>query len=232
MSLFPASKFRQRFFSALFLGPLIVAIVLYGGIPFSLMTILVFVLSVIELFNMSKNVKMPVLYFSGALFYLFFCFITFFSIRFFPDNGMYLSLSMVLAIWSSDTGAYFTGKLIEGPKMAPSISPRKTWAGFFGAIMFPAILLWCLLLFAPLLSGILPNALSLTLEDSGLILLSGGAIGIIGQLGDLIVSFLKRKAKVKDSGTLIPGHGGLLDRIDSALLVSPYFLIVSQYVFI
>ncbi len=231
--MFFKKKLQQRFFSAIALGPLILAVVLYGGFPFLAMSGVVFMLSTVELFNMSKNVRFSTLHFLFGLLYISLCFFAFIALRLFDHkNGMYLCFSMVLAIWSSDIGAYFTGKLIEGPKMAPSISPRKTWAGLVGAILFPALLLWCLLLFAPWLSNLLRNELSVTLEDSAIIFIAGGGVGLIGQMGDLIISSFKRKAGVKDTGNVIPGHGGILDRIDSALLVSPYFLIASLYIFL
>ena len=115
----------------------------------------------------------------------------------------------MMCVWASDIGAYFTGKRLKGPKMAPKISPNKTWAGFLGAMFFGGLTLWAMSFFVQ--AGI----------PGGLLFLSGSVFGAVGQAGDLLVSILKRQAGTKDTGNLIPGHGGLLDRIDSLLLVIP-----------
>ncbi len=123
------------------------------------------------------------------------------------SQGFAATLWLFVAVWASDTGAYVAGRLIGGPKLWPSVSPNKTWAGLGGAVAGAALLglaaLW-----------LLPGA------DARLIL-GGGVIGLIGQAGDLFESWMKRRAGVKDSGTLIPGHGGALDRLDSMLFVAP-----------
>lgn len=113
-----------------------------------------------------------------------------------------------------DTGAYLFGRFIGGPKIAPDISPSKTWVGFFGGIIFCYI--WMLVTFYLYLHGMYTSGFS----SGGIsrMLASGFALAVvmsaIAQLGDFFESWLKRKAMVKDSGALIPGHGGLFDRLD------------------
>lgn len=114
--------------------------------------------------------------------------------------GIKATLLFFLAIWASDTGAYFFGKFIGGAKMSPDISPNKTWAGYFGALCAPAVVL---------------SLIEMRLDP--LLIFGGIALGVAGQAGDLLISLLKRDARVKDSGDLIPGHGGFLDRVDSLI---------------
>ncbi|MBY0462298.1 MAG: phosphatidate cytidylyltransferase [Alphaproteobacteria bacterium] len=117
-------------------------------------------------------------------------------------------LWMFSLIWATDVGAYFMGRMLKGPKLAPRISPNKTWAGFFGGIFWAVAL------------GIGLNQYfhieSLLTIPFFVVLLT---IPVAAHLGDLLESYIKRHFGVKDAGSLIPGHGGLLDRLDSLLLV-------------
>ncbi len=126
-------------------------------------------------------------------------------------------------IWLSDIGAYFIGKTFGGPKLIEEISPNKTWSGFGGALLSPAIfaLIWVIIF--GFHDEFDHNSWYILLPIVGVI---GVATGAVGQAGDLLVSFIKRQANVKDTGALIPGHGGLLDRIDSMLLGAPVYLIL------
>ena len=124
-----------------------------------------------------------------------------------PELGRNLVFLALLATFASDTFAYFTGKAIGRHKMAPVVSPGKTWEGAAGGVAGAILVGWIVTLNWPL-------QLPFLLWQS---LLMGGCISIFGQLGDLAESLLKRLADTKDSGTLIPGHGGALDRMDSIL---------------
>ena len=122
------------------------------------------------------------------------------------------TLFALLLVWAADTFAYFSGRAFGKRKMSPSISPNKTWAGFFGGL--GGALLLCLPA-VPLLGlgwSQLPALLALSLVAA-----------LASVLGDLIESLIKRQAGAKDSGNLIPGHGGVLDRIDSVLAALPVF---------
>ena len=129
-------------------------------------------------------------------------------------EGVFLILFALAATFASDTGAYFVGRAFGSRKLAPAISPNKTWEGAVGGLLAATA--------AGALAGAaahlasphdLPD-LTLFLPISGAV---GGALGIIGQLGDLYVSKLKRKAGFDDSGSIFPGHGGVLDRMDSLM---------------
>jgi len=118
-------------------------------------------------------------------------------------------LRIVGAVIATDIGAYFAGRTFGGPKIAPKISPSKTWAGLIGGILGAS------LVFAISQSGAGSN-LPETIVAS---LMAGSLLAIVAQTGDFFESWMKRRADVKDSGQLIPGHGGLFDRVDGLLAV-------------
>ena len=120
-------------------------------------------------------------------------------------TGFDLLIWVFLVVWSTDIGAYFAGRAIGGPKLAPSISPNKTIAGLVGGVISAAVVAgaWVYLVRLP------PSLLWLSV-----------LFAVAAQLGDLFESGLKRKAGVKDSGTWLPGHGGLLDRLDGLVPVA------------
>jgi len=122
-----------------------------------------------------------------------------------PDAGKDWIFFALFTTFASDTSAFFTGKFLGRHKLAPRISPGKTWEGAIGGVTGAAIV-----------SLLLVAILELPLSHGQAILL-GLAVSILGQLGDLTESLLKRKMGVKDSGKILPGHGGVLDRIDSVV---------------
>jgi phosphatidate cytidylyltransferase len=125
-----------------------------------------------------------------------------------PGDGLALFLFAMLAVWATDIGAYAAGRTIGGPKLAPRVSPKKTWAGLIGGMVSAALVGWLVALVA---GAAMP----------GLALLVGALSAVVGQIGDLFESAIKRRYNVKDSGQLIPGHGGILDRIDGLLVAAP-----------
>ncbi len=129
-------------------------------------------------------------------------------------DGGFLVLTLLLAVWATDIGAYFAGRIIGGAKLAPAISPNKTWAGLGGGMIAAALITMIATSFSPYPKSI------------GSAVAVGLAIAVLGQVGDLFESWLKRRAGVKDSGSLIPGHGGLLDRIDGLILTTPLFALL------
>lgn len=124
-----------------------------------------------------------------------------------PRFGFAAIVFLFLVVWSTDTMAYVFGRAIGGPKLWPSISPNKTWAGFIGGIAASAVMGGLFALFVP-------DASSWKLAGLGLLL------GVIAQGGDLAESSLKRGFGVKDASRLIPGHGGVMDRMDSFVAVA------------
>lgn len=128
--------------------------------------------------------------------------------------GALAVLFPVVLTWASDTGAYFSGRLIGGRKLIPSVSPGKTVAGAVGAVVVTVAATYAFV------HGLLIPKAQLAFTPWGLVIF-GVAISVIAQVGDLAESLLKREAGVKDSGTLFPGHGGVLDRLDSLYFVLP-----------
>jgi len=126
-------------------------------------------------------------------------------------GGLFLVLAILLAVICTDIGAYFAGRTFGGPKIAPKISPSKTWAGLFGG-MVGAMLVVLSAIFV-IGDGSVAPAYVLVFA------LTGIPVAIIAQSGDFFESWMKRRAGVKDSGSLIPGHGGLFDRVDGLLAV-------------
>jgi phosphatidate cytidylyltransferase len=133
------------------------------------------------------------------------------------NQGQWWTLMLFLVTWSADIGAFAIGSLLKGPKLWPRFSPNKTWSGFFGGLACASLV--GALIAAPSALGIsLPHlvmpAFQLNLWAAALI---GLAVGLATMAGDLWESALKRRFGVKDSGDLIPGHGGLLDRVDGLM---------------
>ncbi|CAN7235453.1 CDP-archaeol synthase [Phenylobacterium sp. LjRoot225] len=133
------------------------------------------------------------------------------------NQGQWWTLMLFLVTWSADIGAFAVGSLLKGPKLWPRFSPNKTWSGFFGGLAC-ASLVGALIAAPSALHITLPNvvmpAFQLNLWAAALI---GLAVGLATMAGDLWESALKRRFGVKDSGDLIPGHGGLLDRVDGLM---------------
>jgi phosphatidate cytidylyltransferase len=116
-----------------------------------------------------------------------------------------LILWVFFVTWATDIFAYFAGRAIGGPKLAPRISPNKTWAGLIGGMAGAAALGW---------------ATAIWFEMEPFFLWAGAPLGLVAQLGDLYESWEKRRAGIKDSGSLLPGHGGVLDRLDGLLAIA------------
>lgn len=139
------------------------------------------------------------------------------ALKFLPQGGLWVLLLMSL-VWLSDTGAYFVGRALGKHRLSPLISPGKSWegaiGGVLGALVAVAVAKLCCL---PQLSWV----------DVALLAIPGS---ILGQVGDLVESMFKRGFGVKDSGKILPGHGGLLDRIDGLLFAAPYVYLYASLI--
>lgn len=132
-----------------------------------------------------------------------------------PEDGWLLVLWLLLVVWATDIFAYAVGRMVGGARLAPSISPGKTWSGLAGGV----------------LGAVLVGAAASHQMGGRPILaaLLAAMLAVIGQIGDLYESSLKRQRGVKDSGRSIPGHGGILDRLDSLLFAAPVYALAVVY---
>jgi len=194
------NNFQKRFFISLFAFPLIYLLI-YKKFLFSIIIYIVFLISSYEWYKINK--KKNFLFIIGIFFLLFAAYST---ISFYLKNSHnFIFLWVLFIIWLSDIGGYIFGKLFGGKKLT-KISPNKTWSGAFGSVVLSQ--------FAGVVFFFNP-----TLEMNLKLYLIQFLLSVTAQFGDLIMSYNKRLNKVKDSSKLLPGHGGILDRIDGLIWV-------------
>ena len=142
-----------------------------------------------------------------------------------PYN-FYLTLWFLLNVWSMDVGAYIVGTNLKGPKLAPSISPNKTWSGLIGGIVLAVAV-------SEFYFYVLRSSTGMALNARAEITYAifAGLIAAVSQIGDLIESSIKRHLNLKDSSNLIPGHGGVFDRIDGLIFAAPFVYFLFAYIF-
>ncbi len=208
------SEVLKRIISSIILIPLSIFVIVEGSILFSLFLLLCFIVCMYEWCKMAN--KISILLIGSA--YLILSFISVYMIREYLNLNYYFFLLVLCVCVATDIGGYVFGKIFKGPKLT-KISPNKTYSGVLGSYFFTMI---TILVILNIKSLNLPFDFSLNLAIFVL------SISTASQLGDLIISFFKRFFKVKDTGNIIPGHGGLLDRLDGMLFAFPFsYLIVS-----
>ena len=186
-----------------------------GGWPFAAFVALVAVGVFWEWWDMvlrfAKHPIARILWIAAGLVYLFVAAVALIELR---EDSLAVACQLLLIVIAVDVGAYFAGRTIGGPRIAPKVSPSKTWAGLAGGIVaasaaHAAVMPWTDPDFSTLSAGAI----------AGFSLLGGALVAVIAQFGDFFESRMKRKAGIKDSGSLIPGHGGLFDRVDGLVAV-------------
>lgn len=216
-------KFKKRLATALVGIPIVLLILFSGGWPFIVAMHILFFLTVWEWLGMV--LKLPATPARGVwmvigVTYFAFAFLAMAKLAMF--HGLEYFLVLLLMVWTSDTTAYLTGKALGGPKLCPNISPNKTWSGLFGAMIGPALIGYGFTTLWPQEADPL---------HGWPYLLIGAFLGFTGQCGDLLISAFKRKVNVKDTSAILPGHGGVLDRIDALLLMAlVYLAILTVYI--
>jgi len=203
------NEFTKRILSSIILIPLLAFFTIKSLDLFILFLFIVFLISFYEWIKMSKKIYLILI---GFIF-LFFSFYSAYSIRL--ENLIYFLFIISICI-STDIGGYIFGKLFKGPKLT-KISPNKTYSGILGSF-FLAIVTSFFFVSKFNLSYI--N--NLDFNENMFFLLFTLLISLVSQIGDLIISFFKRYSKIKDTGKIFPGHGGILDRIDGMIFVFPF----------
>jgi phosphatidate cytidylyltransferase len=194
------SNFKKRFIISLLAFPLIY-ILLYLKVLFNLLIIIIFLFCLYEWVKIFK--KKNIIFFLGLLI-LFIFLISLIRIYNYEDFNLKF-LWLILLTWLTDIGGYIFGKLFGGPKLI-KISPNKTWAGAVGSIILSQF-------------AILIFLLDHNYQFNIYIIFLQLFFSIIGQIGDILMSYIKRKNKKKDTSNLIPGHGGFLDRVDGLIWI-------------
>ena len=207
-------EFEKRILSSVILIPIAIFFIIKGSVFFSFFLSISFLAASYEWIKMSK--KNNLLKLLGIIFLLF-SFYTAFEIREYKNFEYFLFIVTVCIF--TDIGGYIFGKIFKGPKLT-KISPNKTYAGVFGSFL--------LSLMAGLIYINYFGKNEITNSDHLFILLLILFISLISQIGDLIISYFKRKAKLKDTGKILPGHGGLLDRIDGLVFVMPTIYLLGK----
>ena len=207
-------EFEKRILSSLILIPISIFFIIEGSVFFSFFLSILFLATSYEWIKMSK--KNNLLKLLGIIFLLY-SFYTAFEIREYKNFKYFLFIVTVCIF--TDIGGYIFGKIFKGPKLT-KISPKKTYAGVFGSFLLS------------LIAGVIYTNYfdknEITNSDNLFILFSILFISLISQIGDLVISYFKRKAKLKDTGKILPGHGGLLDRIDGLVFVMPIIYLFSK----
>ena len=217
------SEFKKRIITSFFLL-LIIFFSFLNLISLSLFLFILTFITLVELHNMYKKIYKKKFFFLFVtnffsvlyLGYFSFTVILFLSNEFLIDKFVVLYL-LIICI-STDIGGYVFGKIIGGKKLT-KISPNKTISGSIGSFVFSLI---PIILFTKL------DHLKIELDLYGIIF--SLLISLVSQFGDLLISYLKRKAKIKDTGKILPGHGGLLDRIDGLIFVMPVYFILRLFI--
>ena len=208
------NEFIKRLLTSIILIPAISFLIIEGSFFFNFFLIICFFITSYEWFNM---IKKNLIRYIGLIF-LILSFYTVYKIRNdFDQNYLYLLIVTIVCI-STDIGGYIIGKIVGGPKLI-KISPNKTYSGSIGSYLFSIIFIYGYLNY---------EQIEFSVDIFVFILI----ISTVSQFGDILISYFKRVSKIKDTGKIIPGHGGLLDRIDGMIFAFPFsYLIYLNWTF-
>jgi len=212
-------EFIKRILSSIILIPLAIFFIVKGSFLFNFFIIICFLITSYEWHMMSKKKSY---YFLGLIF-LIFSFYTIYELRnISEDVSLSLFLFITLICVSTDIGGYIFGKIFKGPKLI-KLSPNKTYSGMIGGYLLSIIFANFFIEYTYVF-GL--NYIEFTIESFIIVLL----ISTVSQIGDIIISYFKRLSKIKDAGKIIPGHGGLLDRIDGMIFAFPITFLVLNFI--
>lgn len=219
------TEFTKRVLSSIIIAPIALFFIFKGSVFFDFFLCVIFFVTVFEWLKMSKKLK--IIKFFGILF-LFLSILNAYFLR--NTYGTEIFVFVILISILTDLGGYIFGKIFKGPKLT-KISPNKTYSGAIGSLIVSLIgsLIYIEYISnSSLLSfqnGYAPHSIEHILLTLFIILV----ISLISQIGDLTISYFKRLAKIKDTGSILPGHGGLLDRIDGIIFAIPFSYIIFNF---
>ena len=206
-------ELTKRILSSLILTPIALYLIIKGNILFNFFILICFIITSYEWHKMSSKKS----YYLLGLFFLFISFYSSYEVRTgIVDTYEYFIIILLICI-STDVGGYIFGNIFKGPKLT-KISPKKTYSGVLGGYLFSIIILT--LIFKT--NYLITKPTQITPDIFIFILL----ISTVSQFGDIVISYFKRLSKIKDTGKLIPGHGGLLDRIDGMIFAYPFAYLI------
>ena len=209
-------EFKKRILSSLILLPLVIFIIIKGSYFFYLLLIVTLFISAYEWVSMTKNKSYNLI----GLFFLLLSFYTCYKLRINSDNNNTTLILIITICVLTDIGGFIFGKTLKGPKLS-KISPNKTYAGAIGGLL--------------LALGSIPFFMSYNIVNDSEIFINIQffvLVSVISQAGDITISYFKRLSNVKDTGKIIPGHGGLLDRIDGMIFAVPFaYILLSSGLF-
>ena len=198
----------KRILSSIILLPTVLFFIIKGSFLFNFFIFICFLITTYEWLKLSKNNLFKVL---GVIFIVI-SFYTILKIRNEFDRDYYHLLLVAIICASTDIGGYLFGNIFKGPKLT-KISPKKTYSGVIGSFLLSII-------FANLFLEFSSNVQNFEFTKEMFLFIL--FVSFVSQIGDLIISYFKRKSKMKDTGTIIPGHGGILDRIDGVIFAIPF----------
>lgn len=206
----------HRVLSSIIVTPIVLFLIIIGNILFTFFLIFCFIISFLEW----KNMTYKKVYFFPGLIFLIFSYYTAYYLRILSIDGLFLFLFVLVITIASDLGGYIFGNIFKGPKLG-KISPKKTYSGVIGSYFFSIIITYFYIFFY---KSIFNNNAILEFNYITVLIIS-----TVSQAGDLTISFFKRKSNIKDTGNLIPGHGGILDRTDGIIFALPFFYFYLNY---
>ncbi len=205
----PKENTKQRIISALVLIPFAIYAIFYSKPLFFLLAIAIAILMTVEWMEITKSATDQKKWRTIGFFYILIPVFSVIQIRLYDADILFW---MFAIIWTTDIFAYFSGKIFGGAKLAPKISPNKTWSGLIGGVT----------------ASMMIGFVSSFMFSGGVLffVFVSALIAVIEQASDLFESKIKRIFGVKDSGNIIPGHGGVLDRLDGMMFVAPFVLVL------
>ena len=211
------NEFEKRLLTSFLIVPFSLFLIMKGSLFFIFFLSIVFLITIYEWLKITKNLNITKIL--GTIF-IFFSIYSAYLFR--NEQGVYVFLFIIIISILTDMGGYFFGKTFKGPRLT-KISPNKTYSGVIGSFILSII--GGMTYFKLFMGNIL-----LTVHEYIIVLLFIFLISLISQLGDLIISFYKRIAKLKNTGKILPGHGGLLDRIDGIIFTVPSSYAILNYI--